>query len=379
VNVQRLAAARLWATERFPYFAAGLFALDAHAALGLGTMAVDRRWRLYIDPEVLETWTVPECGAVLIHELYHVLRSHSERADAAGVGPDEALAWNIACDAEINDELVAIGLPLPGAPVLPKTIGCKDDLLAEAYYAAIDHDLEWFDCGSGAHGHHRAWDLTPGGLDRADVELVRRQVALEVKAAHAAGKLPAGLARWAEGQLEQRVDWRRALAAEVRRAIGLVSGRVDYSYRRPSRRSLPNVVLPTFVRPVPSVAIVVDTSSSMSAHDLGRCLTEVDGIIMRIGLRSVGVPVIACDAAVHDVTRVVDAGRVRLGGGGGTNMGAGIEHAAQLRPRPEVLVVLTDGYTPWPVAPPRSMRVVVGLLDGTGDAPPWARRVVICD
>ena len=43
---------------------------------------------------------------------------------------------------------------------------------------------------------------------------------------------------------------------------------------------------------------------------------------------------------------------VELLGGGGTDMGAGLAKAAELRPRPDLIIVLTDGYTPWPSAPP---------------------------
>jgi Mg-chelatase subunit ChlD len=70
-------------------------------------------------------------------------------------------------------------------------------------------------------------------------------------------------------------------------------------------------------------------------------------------------------------------------GGGGTDMGAGITAAARLRPRPSVVVVLTDGMTPWPAEPPKGMQVVVGMID-TGAkgsrpwaAPGWARVVAI--
>jgi len=58
------------------------------------------------------------------------------------------------------------------------------------------------------------------------------------------------------------------------------------------------------------------------------------------------------------------------------NMGAGIEAASALRPRPAVTVVITDGYTPWPAAAPKGMRVVAGLLgDDAPAAPAWARSV----
>jgi hypothetical protein len=64
-------------------------------------------------------------------------------------------------------------------------------------------------------------------------------------------------------------------------------------------------------------------------------------------------------------------------------MGAGITAAAALRPRPSVIVVLTDGFTPWPAKPPKGIRVVVGLLvEGHGPfhqfpTPEWARTIRI--
>ena len=73
---------------------------------------------------------------------------------------------------------------------------------------------------------------------------------------------------------------------------------------------------------------------------------------------------------------------VVLAGGGGTDMGVGIRAAARLRPRPQVVVVLTDGGTPWPASPPPGISVVVGLIgrhnrDVRGSVPHWARAVVI--
>ena len=379
MNTDKLAAARLWAASQCPYFASGLFALTPVAAPGLGTFAVDQRWRVYCDPERVEQWAVPEIGVVLLHELMHVLRQHAERGDALGVGPDDAVPWNVACDAEINDDLVALQLRFPIDPILPSTIGCKDEQLAETYYASLPRVLA-VECGSGAHGHVRVWEATEGGIDKADVVLLRREIAHAVAEARRAGTVPRRFGRWADDSLELTVDWRRALAAEVRRAVHLVSGRVDVSYRRPSRRSSasPDVVLPSPVRPIPAVAVVVDTSGSMLDDELSTCLAEVDGIITGVGLRTVGVPVLACDAAVHAVSRVVSSSRVVLEGGGGTDMGVGLAGAARLRPKPEVVVVLTDGHTPWPSAPPLGTRVVVGLVGRhVAAGPPWARTVRI--
>ena len=219
-------------------------------------------------------------------------------------------------------------------------------------------------------------------------ELLRLGIAAAVQryAAQNPGTVPAGWLRWAEAVLPSKIDWRHVLAAELRSAVAAVSGMVDYSYRRPSRRaaSIPNVVLPTLDRPVPEVAIVCDTSGSMHDGLLARALAEVEGVLSRGGLRGRAVRVLAVDTAVHVVKRVSRASQVELAGGGGTDMGSGIAAATALRPRPSIVVVLTDGFTPWPDTPPPGVRIVVGLLAQglhglPWHPPPWARVVVIDD
>jgi predicted metal-dependent peptidase len=400
-----LAAARLWAATRFPYLATGVFGAQVIAERDSGTVSVDESWRMRADPELTTAWTPAQFGSVLVHHVCHLLRTHGERAQAAGVRPDEARTWLRAADAEINDDLVPAGLDLPGRPVLPRDLRAEDGLLAEQYFDGIrqarraeggrgagtkDRSASsesgetaggWLDCGSGADGMPRPGQEPGdqgGGLPAWQAELLRRQVAQDIVAhGKQAGSVPAGLLRWAEEVLTPKVNWRALLAAELRRAVAEVSGAVDYSYRRPSRRSAAAgpVVLPALRRPVPEVAVVCDTSGSMTADLLAMVLAEVEGLLRALGLAR-QVRVLACDTAVAPAQRVSSARQVQLVGGGGTNMGAGIDAAAGLRPRPAVTVVLTDGYTPWPAAAPKGMRIVVGLLGAQApDAPPWARSV----
>jgi predicted metal-dependent peptidase len=389
-GLEGLAAARLWATAggRFPYLATGLFGAEVVAEPGSGTVSVDDGWRLRADPELTAGWTAAQLGSVLVHHVCHLLRTHGERAQAAGVSAPDARAWVRAADAEINDDLIPAGLELPGRPVLPADLGAPDGLLAEQYFEASTTDRsgknkelaaagDWLDCGSGADGVPRPGDGPPA-RPAWQADLLRRQVAQDVIAhSKQAGDVPGGLLRWAQEMLNPKVNWRKVLAAELRRAVAEVAGAVDYSYRRPSRRAsvAGNVVLPALRRPVPDVAVVCDTSGSMTEDLLAAALAEVEGLLRALGLAR-QVRVLACDYAAGPARRVSSARQIQLVGGGGTNMGAGIAAAVALRPRPAVTVVLTDGYTPWPAAAPKGTRVVIGLL-GTGapDAPAWARAV----
>jgi len=395
-GVPGLAAARLWAASRFPYLATGLFGAQVLAAGEIGTVAVDESWRLHADPALTAGWTPAQFGSVLVHHVCHLLRAHADRAAPAGVAADQAGTWVLCADAEINDDLVPAGLELPGRPVLPQHLGAETGLLAEQYFAAArapGHPLNvnvelpdgtgsWsIDCGSGADGCPRPWDSAgPPGLPPWQARLLCRQVAQDcIRHGREAGEVPAGLLRWAGQLLQPVVDWRKALAAELRRAVADTAGAVDYTYRRPSRRAsvAGSVVLPALRRPVPDVAVVCDTSGSMTEELLAAALAEVEGVLRAVGLAR-QVRVLACDAAAGPARRVRSARQVELFGGGGTDMGAGIAAAAGLRPRPAITVVLTDGFTPWPDQPPRAMRVVVGLLgDDPPDAPDWARSVEI--
>jgi len=236
------------------------------------------------------------------------------------------------------------------------------------------------DCGSGCDGAPRPWDSEGSSVSTTHRRLIDRQVAHEIHRRHEGrGDVPAGWVRWADQVLEPTVDWRRALAAAVRRGLADVAGRVDFTYRKPSRRSAssPDVVLPSLRQPQPKVAMVIDTSGSMADHMLGQCLAEVGGVLAGLGVARHQLRVLCCDAEAYDAQRVMAARDVTLLGGGGTDMGAGLHAAAALRPRPDLVIVLTDGMTPWPATPPRGIEVVVGLLGGWGQAPTWARCIPI--
>lgn len=388
---------RLLAAERQPYFARALFAASPVAAPGLGTFAVDRWWRLYIDPDALAAWSTDEGAAVLIHEVGHLLREHGERVDALA-RPHHPLAWNLAADAEINDDLLAAGVPLPEGVVTPAALGQPPNGLAETYYAAILPPPGAPDlpddggpgCGSGAGTGPvpgempEGTDLTDGAapaLDPAAADLVRRRVADDVRAhieAKGRGTVPAATARWASDVLAPpTIPWQRLLRAAVRRAVADRAGRVTYTYARPSRRRLPRIIKPAMRAPSVTVSIVVDTSGSMSPDDLTAAVSEISGVLSANGIDRHHLRLLSCDAAATTARPIRSIRDVTLTGGGGTDMRIGIDAASANRPAPDVIIVLTDGYTPWPSTPTRAHLIcaIIGPDGHTDGTPEWATTV----
>ena len=385
LDTHKLAAARLWASNQFPYLASAIFAAQTLPAPEIGRIVVDRYWRLHVDPVVVAESSVERLGGEILHLTSHLLRDHASRADATGLSnADELHHWVDAADAEINDDYPL--LERVSETVTPGVLDLDEHLLAEEYFrrGAVREGAA-NDCGSGAHGESPSWEPPPpsdanqSGLDEHEQSLVRQRVASDIEAAGA--EVSVGLRQWALGELTPTIDWRRELAATLRKAIAAVAGAVDYSYSRPSRRAsaVEDVVLASMRQPAVEIAVVIDTSGSVSEELLGSAVVEVDGLLKANGSRSVRF--IACDDAVQATSRISSIDDIETFGGGGTDMSVGVAAALDSRQRPHVIVVLTDGFTPWPTEAPRT-QVIVGVL-ATDDAveppstPSWATRISI--
>lgn len=372
----RLLAARYRAAQDRPYLATALFSITVVESPHVATMGVDRWWRCHVSPAFVARTPVPQLAAVWIHEVAHLLRDHHGRARRLPPGTAHGhLRINVAQDCEINDDLLADGLPLPADRVEPGTFGMPEGRLFENYLTLLPPAVGGeTDCGSGAHGVEREWERDgAGGVTEAEAAAIRQDTARQIRAR---GTMPAGWQRWAARTLEPRVDWRRQLGGAVREALAWAGGAVDYAYQRPSRRSaaLRGAILPSLRRPVPRVAIVVDTSGSMREPELAAALAEVAGVLRVVGVGGQRTTVLACDAAVHVARAVYTADEVLLAGGGGTDLRVGIAEA--LKSRPHVVIVLTDGLTPWPAAPLESTRLIAALIGHAAAEPPaWITAV----
>ncbi|MGW3801541.1 vWA domain-containing protein [Streptomyces clavifer] len=403
LDLDKLFAARLHAARVRPYLATALFALHVVESRRVPTMAVDRHWRCYVSPAFVARTSEEELAGVWVHEVSHLLRDHHGRSDRLVrerglTGAGERLRMNVAADCEINDDVFGDGLVGPEDAVAPSLLGLPGGLLMEEYLSRFrlgphTQDLAWLDCGSGADGLERGWDLGPDGaygLSAQERDAVRFRVAQGITGRP--GNAPEGWQRWADEAFHPPQAWRELLGAAVRSAATGGGAGEDYTYGRPSRRSasLPGIVLPSLRRMPPRVSVVIDTSGSVSDAELGSALLEVTAISRAVGGRRDLVSVLSCDASAGVVHPLCRAEGIPLVGGGGTDLRTGFAKALRTQPRPDVIVVLTDGQTPWPSTQP-SCRTVVGLFPrhGSGswdeddpdyvpDSPPaWARVVEI--
>ena len=370
---------------------------------------------------------------MLYHELGHWMRKHWERL---GAFPDVAVA-GIAADLELQCDLEEevnrdrnLEWPPQGyiAPGKPPFEDLPRGKLAEEYYRILEQKQKQRSQGQGqggdqqgqqqqqqrqrsqgqgqgqpqqggqgpgpmpsqgsvSDGRWKDWEERdhPEGITEAQGRLIARKLAQDIqeaaerdKSRRGIGSVPAWMKRWAEMQLSSKVPWHRVLDRWIRQAIGHVLGYSDYDFRVPNRRAaLSGLILPGLIKPVPRIAVVLDTSGSMSKVQIGLALAEIGGVLKAMGMME-GVWVLATDAEAHTCQRVFNPRRVELVGGGGTVLESGIARAMKLRPRPEIVIIISDCFNYWEDAKPARASIVVVRV-GDGKAPAWADKVIDVD
>lgn len=407
-------AARVLARERWPYISHLLFSLRLVPVTdgSLDTLAVDAGWRLYFNEEYVLGLSVAELATDLQHEAMHCMLDHHERFKSLRDSEPNHQLFNIAGDCGINHVIEEAGFEFSKAdpPVRYKDFPkINETMTTERAYFILKEEKDKQpsgsgskkkpepdrDCGSIAGGDARDYEIAPQdeSAPAASDEVkavVRSKVAADVETAAKSGdSVAGGLIRWAEDFRNPKVNWRQQLAVRIRVALANKAGRRDYSMMRPSRREQglakadTQIRLPAMRQPGdPKTTVIVDTSGSISHELLKNLLAEVMGITKAVG-SAYGVVVIPCDSVAYPATKVrkaTDVQKLQLPGGGGTDMREGITAALAIKPRPDAIVIVTDGYTPWPSVKPVGCDSFIALLTTgarSAKVPSWAKTVVL--
>lgn len=406
---EKVEVLRLITANQRPYFSSEIFALNLIERPELPMLATDQYFRLYWSEKALEEYDAKQKVAIFLQCMYPLLLDHAPRAKR--INADSELWW-IAANMEIACLLDDDGWQLPEGTPFPKQFKFEDGQIAEVYYRLLEDEAEKHgkksvlnkagiqsfqtqdgdgqeesggenqnkrpNPGSSVDGEQKSWEENyseENGLNESEKTQIQQAVA---EAAKTIGKLPAGLARWAKALTEYRIDWKKETRSLMRNAIEMARGIGDYSYSKFRRRApIVGVMLPASVQHKLKIAVVIDTSGSMSDSEISEALTEVNSILKNLPT-SDGAYVVCVDAAVHSAKKVFDASQIEVKGRGGTDVTVGIDYALQKRPRPDVIVLITDGFTPYPKESVGIPIICVIVSQGTTNGiPSWMKVVKI--
>jgi predicted metal-dependent peptidase len=389
-TLEKVRQARAALVRRRPYLAQAILRpVIVSEDLPSETMAVDRDWNMYANPKFVASVSLAELAGVVYHEALHLALDHARRGQMATSRFGQE-TWTLAAELEINSRILSEGFPLPGDPPTPQKFNLPEGLSAEEYAELLLKGQpksgqgqagqkqpkagQGQEEGSGVDGIPRPWEVG-APLEPVDADAAVRMIAKSILAARhtespAAGTVPGHLVRWAEAVLNVKTD---AVWALVQRfASALSSLGATPTWMRPNRRAAwGDLRVPGHYGRRVHVAVVLDTSASMTDDDVARGVRLVTQLAASAGAE---VDVLCVDTEVHSVQRgVTSATKITPVGGGGTDMRVGIEEAARLGP--DVIVVFTDGETPWPEK--RPAKAVIVALTADNDVPSWAQKVVL--
>lgn len=405
-NIDKIREARWVVMQKAPYFASALYKLKIIKTPVVPTMGIRDDLTLLYNDEFVEDLSLTQTATALVHEIMHVLSAYFERARAYGIKThDDSKIWNVAGDCVINPIIAEAHWDLVKGALFPKTFNLPEKGTTEEYYDMLNERRDEIlpllsdkimpcislsgSCASGVRSPcEEGFEENSLVSSEFARDLLRRSMAQDMKAyaAKHPGSLPSDLQRIVDDLLEPpRVPWRTLFASSMRSAI-FAPGAVDYSRQRPSRRQMvtPDVLRMGMVRPVPNLVLLLDSSGSMGGPEFVEILSEVGGIIHALGITT-PLKIISVDAEVHGgVQQVWKPSQINIIGGGGTDMGEGLRYAAKINPRPDIAIVATDGWTPWPDRNPVPGSRVIVLLVGEDSAdestaPSWARAIKVDD
>jgi predicted metal-dependent peptidase len=210
-----------------------------------------------------------------------------------------------------------------------KCSGCGEELDGKSRYGGVEGETL---------DNHDIWKQSDASEDDARQyvqELARRATEKN------RGKAPAHLKDAIEALEKPVVRWRELL----RIYLGKHCGNRRHTWARRNRRFRGFGIKGDSHHAAAEATVIVDTSGSISKEELQRFFGEIESIMSRTN-----VVLVQCDAAVHHCAkyRRGDWRKIEIKGRGGTDMPVAFKHIEDNGLVSDVVILLTDGFTPWP-------------------------------
>jgi len=304
----------------------------------------------------------------MCHEIAHAMFKHMARGKTYQERGFEGKPfipplYNHAADFVINDMLIQSNIGEFKQDWLHDQKFTADMLVEDVYRKLYDQaekegriqHLQMPGQGQGQDG--------PGGNGRTDGQDThiysdtaksdlqwKQAVEQAAAAAKAQGNLPGSIRKLIEQVMEPQVTWKE----ELRMSLNSVTTKDDTTWSRPNRRwlAMTGDYFPARVGyGAGDVAVVVDTSGSVSQKELQAFINEMSGILNDTHPENLWA--LSIDAKVHAAERLETEADLEhfyketLSGGGGTDMTKGFDWAAEEAVPLDAMIILTDGYTPF--------------------------------
>lgn len=344
----KITTARVKLLFSHPFFgnlATRLKVVDASA--WCKTAATDGR-HLYYNHEFFEPLSISEIEFVVAHEILHNVFDHMKRVDDRN-----RKVWNFATDYAVNGQLVRDKIG---------TAPSKIDILHDAkYYGQGSEEIydelnkkykDMLDQLGQLLDEHIDWTNEDGSADpnqpvysKEELQGIRDEVIEGViQAAQTAGNVPAEIGRMIKAMTEPKMNWREILRNQIQSIL-----KNDYTWSRPARKTMAyGIYLPsTNHDETIDICIALDMSGSITDHQAGIFLSEVQGIMDEY--KEYKIKIWCFDTKVYNEQDYSsdqgdDITDYKVMGGGGTSFECNWEYMKAHDIEPKKFIMFTDMY-----------------------------------
>ena len=307
------------------------FALRHQFSEEIPTAAVDGV-SIFYNPEFFMSLKIEEQIGLMLHETWHVVFGHV--GEMSRLGDRCPKKWNRAGDYVINWLLVESGITIPpGGLCDRKYSGMSTE---EVYNKLPDDPEDDFECDllPNPKGDKEAQKDLENMIIRGQIQAMKaNDVAKEM------GAIPGNIRIYLDKLLNPKLPWRTILRNFLTAKI-----KSDYSYRRPNRKFLPDIYIPTALSDgLGNIAMAIDMSGSVTPAQISQFIADVTETIQTMKPKSISLVQFDTQIiSVDEIKSVHDLNKIEFSGGGGTDIADVINWAK--KKRPAVICLFTDGW-----------------------------------
>lgn len=301
--------------------------LEANEELSGGMLSTDG-YKIYLNEEYINTRDTEGLKADLIHETYHVLFNHIGSAKNK-----DKRRYNFACDYFINLLLDGgdSGVTIDDTFILNDKY--KDWALIDIY-----NDIK----GEDIPKNYKA-DIIEGRGDTSKLDahikglISKGKVTAEMR--NSFGNIDSRLQRYVNDVLEPKINWREVL---IDYFSSYVKG--DTSWRKPERRYLPDLYMPSnMALGMGKISLYIDCSGSIGNKEYSEFISEIQEIVSLLNPEETLIynwgSSIDEPTAIDKYSPIID--QIELVDKGGTNINTVIDSINTNKP--EISIVFSDG------------------------------------
>ena len=305
------------------------------------TAAVDGR-HMFINPQFFDSLTPEQRIGVFIHEVLHVALNHITRGMK-----HNARVSNEAADYVTNLIVLDSGFILPSNCLLDWRF--KNMSYEQVYKILMEEKSQNPEMNTPGDPNEDipgiGSDILPPA-DQAEADMIKSEITdIVFKATVAAkqagyyGSIPGAILIELDKSLNPRLPWNVLFQNYMNRFV-----KDDYSWTKPSRRYLPDLIMPSlYSESIANVTVAVDCSGSVSNAEFGLFIQEIDVVQQLVQPEMITLITFNTKIIdVHEITQDINIMKdIVFTGRGGTDVKEVFSWAKENNP--EILIVFTDG------------------------------------